>query len=401
MTRSLWLDEPYAPRPPLQTDLTAAVAVLGAGFTGVSTAYWLAQRRVFAVVLEQHAVAFGATGRNAGFVLEGTVPDYPTLVARFGRETARALWASTVDNRRRVLDACAREHIDCDLTVCGSVVATASPREMSELEVQATMLADDGFDCRVVDARWMRAAMPGSDEFLGGLFTPQDVGVHPVRLTRGLAAAAERAGAAICEQTPVAAIEPDGAVWRIATPMGTVRADHVVLGLNAYTALVDRAWQALIRPGRGQVLATAPLSTVLFRHLVYANQGFEYWRQLAGGHVILGGLRRLAIEEEVGTTDVLHPRIQEALEVYLRHLGVPAAIPVTHRWSGIMGFTPDGLPLVGPVPGRDRVYIAGGYSGHGLASAFLAGRMIAELIATGATDYPRALFPDRIVCSRQ
>jgi glycine/D-amino acid oxidase-like deaminating enzyme len=153
----------------------------------------------------------------------------------------------------------------------------------------------------------------------------------------------------------------------------------------------------VIQPTRGQVLATAPVAHPLFPHLVYANEGFEYWRQLPDGRVVLGGLRRLAIEEEVGTADSLHPAIQEGLEAYLRHLGVPAAVPVTHRWSGIMGFSPDHLPLIGPVPGQDRLYIAGGYSGHGLAFAFLAGRMIADLVATGATDYPRALFPQRLL----
>ncbi len=397
MTLSIWLDEPYATRRPLGTDLTTPVAVLGGGITGVSTAYWLSRRGIPSVVLEEHAVAFGATGRNAGFVLEGTVPDYPELVSRHGRQTARALWEFTVENRHRLLAVCAHEQIACDLVACGSVVATASRDEMAHLEKHAAMLTEDGYRCEIVDRRWLREQMSGSDEFIGGLLTPQDVGLHPVRFVRGLATAAARVGAAVYENSAVQAVEREGTMWKVATPLGTVRADHVVLGLNAYTALVDHAWQAVIRPMRGQVLATAPVPHSLFPHLVYANQGFEYWRQLPDGRVVLGGLRRLAIEEEVGTLDTLHPRIQEALDAYLRHLGVPAAVPVTHRWSGIMGFSPDHLPLIGPVPGQGRLYIAGGYSGHGLAFAFLAGRMIAELIATGVTDYPRALFPDRVV----
>jgi glycine/D-amino acid oxidase-like deaminating enzyme len=135
---------------------------------------------------------------------------------------------------------------------------------------------------------------------------------------------------------------------------------------------------------------------VLFRRLFYANRGFEYWRQLPSGEIVLGGLRHLAMHEEVGTQDALHPRIQDALEGYLRDLGAPP-VAITHRWSGSMGFTPDRLPVIGPVPGRDGLYIAGGYSGHGLAFAFLAGRMIAQLIAGGTTEYPRVLFPQRVL----
>ena len=394
---SIWLDEPYAARRPLETNLTTPVAILGGGMTGISTAYWLAQRGISSAVLEEHAVAFGATGRNAGFVLEGTVPDYPELVSRHGRQTARALWEFTVENRRRLLAVCAQERVTCDLVTCGSVVATASRDGMAHLEKHAAMLTEDGYRCEIVDRGWLGEHMSGSDEFIGGLLTPRDVGLHPVRFVRGLATAAQHAGAAVYENTAVRAIARDGTMWKVITQGGTIRADHVVFGLNAYTALVDRAWHMVIQPTRGQVLATAPVAHPLFPHLVYANEGFEYWRQLPDGRVVLGGLRRLAIEEEVGTADSLHPAIQEGLEAYLRHLGVPAAVPVTHRWSGIMGFSPDHLPLIGPVPGQDRLYIAGGYSGHGLAFAFLAGRMIADLVATGATDYPRALFPQRLL----
>jgi glycine/D-amino acid oxidase-like deaminating enzyme len=397
MTISLWLDEAAPHRPALQTNTTAPVAILGGGMSGISTAYWLAQRGIRSVVLEAHRVGFGATGRNAGFVLEGTVPDYPELISRYGREGARSLWDFTVENRRRWLEVCEREPIACDVASCGSVVATASRDEMNRFESHAALLTEDGYRCDLVDGRWLQDHMSRSGDFIGGLYTPQDVGVNPVRFVRGLAAAAERRGVEVYEQTPVRAVERDGAAWTVETATGDVRADRVVLGLNAYTALVDPAWQTLIRTARGQVLATAPVAQILFRHLVYANDGFEYWRQLTDGRVVLGGLRRLAIEEEVGIEDRLHARIQDGLDAYLRHLGVPASTPVTHRWSGIMGFTPDRLPLIGPVVGRDGMYVAGGYSGHGLAFAFLAGRMIAELTATGATDYPRALFPSRVL----
>ena len=395
-TVSLWLDTPHEPRPALDRDIAVPVAILGGGITGISTAYWLSQHGIPSAVLEQHTVASGASGRNAGFLLEGTVPDYPELAAAWGRATARALWDFTIENRRRVQEACASEGINCDLLACGSVVAAASDKELVALTLHGEMLAQDGHACDILDRRAILEELSGAGAFAGGLHNPRDNGLHPVRFVRGLQRAAERS-AATFEATTIRAIEPNGTTWKILTPSGIVRADHVVLSLNAYTALVDPTWTGVIEPVRGQVLATGPVGPRMFRHLFYANQGFEYWRQLPGGEIVLGGLRHLAVAEEVGTQDGLHTRIQDALEGYVRDLGVPSSIPVTHRWSGIMGFTPDRLPLIGPVPGREGLYIAGGYSGHGLAFAFLAGRMIAQLVATGATEYPHVLFPRRLI----
>ncbi|MDR7481459.1 MAG: FAD-dependent oxidoreductase [Armatimonadota bacterium] len=398
MTRSLWLDESYAARPALRGETRASVAIIGAGLTGVSTAYWLAERRVTAVVLDAEAIAAGATGRNGGFLLEGTSPDFTDLATRYGRQAARDLWAFTAENRRRLLDVCAREGLACEVEPGGSIALAASEQAAAILEGNAQALAEDGYPCQWLDRQAVGALLQGAPlarTVVAGLLNPRDVGINPARLTRGLAEVAARRGARIYERTPARALAGGGASWTVTTPEGTVRAEAVVLALNAYAALVDPAWQDVIRPIRGQVLATAPVSQRLFRHLWYAHGGVDYWRQLANGRVLLGGLRRLAASEEVGTDDRLHPRIQRALDGYLRDLGVPP-VAVTHRWSGILGLSPDRLPLIGPVPGRPRLFMAGGYSGQGLAFAFLAGRMLAELLTTGTTTYPRLLYPERV-----
>lgn len=288
-TVSLWLDTPYAPCPSLDRDITVPVAIIGGGISGISTAYWLSQHGIPCAVLEQHTVASGATGRNAGFLLEGTVPDYPELAAAWGRATARALWDFTIENRGRVQDACAREGIDCELIACGSVVAAASDEELAALTLHADMLSQDGYACDLLDRRAVLEELSGAGAFTGGLRNPRDHGLHPVRFVRGLQHAAERGSAATFEATTIRAIEPNGTTWKVLTPSRTVRADHVVLSLNAYTSLVDPTWTNLIQPVRGQVLATGPVGPRRFRHLFYANQGFEYWRQLPGGEIVLGG----------------------------------------------------------------------------------------------------------------
>lgn len=397
MTVSFWLDEPYTPRPPLASDLTAPVAILGGGISGVATAYWLSRAGCACVLVERNVLAGGATGRNAGFLLEGTVPPYDALAERYGLDTASAVWEFTVENRERLIQTCQDERIACECIRCGSVVAASSAAEFEDLRRHAQTLNASGFPREIWDRAAMLERLEGVGGFFGAVYNPQDAGLHPVRFVRGLATVAEQAAARIFEGSPVRSLVRHGNHWSVTTPSGSVRATSVVLGLNAYAATVDPTWYGLIEPVRGQALATAPVGREVFAHLLYANRGFEYWRQLPDGRIVLGGLRHLAPAEEVGTLDTLHPRIQDALTRYLRDLGIPPHVGVTHRWSGIMGFVPDRMPLIGPVVDRPGLYLAGGYSGHGLAFAFLAGRMIAQLIVDGDTEYPRILFPERLV----
>ncbi len=395
-TLSLWLDEPYEPRPTLRGTLKTSVAVVGGGITGISVAYWLSREGIPCCVLERGVVAGGATGRNGGFVQEGTMPGYVELIARFGRAEARALWAFTVENRERMLAVCTEEGIEAEIDPCGCVALISGPDELAEYRREAELLGEDGFPVAILDQTAVAERLGGDRGFIAGVLNPRDVGVHPVRLTRGLARAAERRGARIFEGTHVEGVARAGRTWEAVTSGGRVRAEHLVLALDAYTGLVDARWAPLIRAVRGQVLATAPTSRI-FPHLFYANDGLEYWRQTPAGHVVLGGLRRLALGEEVGTEDRLHPKIQEALEAYLRDLGVPRMVPVAYRWSGAIAISRDRLPLIGPVPADRGLFLAAGYTGQGLAFAFLAGRMIAQLIALGRTDYPSVLFPERLV----
>ena len=396
-TVSLWLDEPYEPRPPLRGDLHLPVAVVGGGITGISVAYWLSRAGVSCCVLERDVVAGGATGRNGGFVQEGTTPGYADLIARFSRSEAQALWTFTVENRDRLLQTCAEEGIEAEVDPCGTVALASDRQELEELAREAALLSEDGFPVRLLEAEEVAERLGGRPGFAGGMYNPRDIGIHPVRFTRGLAAVGERRGVRIFERTPVLGIERAGTGWKAVTPAGTVQADRLVLALDAYTENLEAPWARWIRAVRGQVLATAPLPRRLFAHLFYANDGLEYWRQTPSGRVVLGGLRRLYAQEEVGTEDRLHPGIQGALEAYLRALGVPSPLPVTHRWSGAIGVSRDHLPLIGPVPGEPGLLLAAGYTGQGLAFAFLAGRMIAELLVKGSTQYPQALFPGRLV----
>ena len=146
---------------------------------------------------------------------------------------------------------------------------------------------------------------------------------------------------------------------------------------------------------RGQMLATAPAPPT-FDRPVYADHGFDYWRQLPDGRVVLGGWRNLDPASEVGTADVLHGGIQQRMEEFLHRFAPLRGVPVTHRWSGTMGFSKDGLPLVGPVPGAAGALAGVGFTGHGFGFAMLAGQALAATVDDGRHPFCDDLTPYRL-----
>ena len=143
---------------------------------------------------------------------------------------------------------------------------------------------------------------------------------------------------------------------------------------------------------RGQMLATAP-DKPLFPQPIYANHGYDYWRQDHQGRIVLGGWRNLDPENEVGHDETVSPSIQDNMEAVLRTGGGEA--PVSHRWAGIMGFSRDGLPIVGPVPGQPAAVVGAGFTGHGFGFAFSAGVGLADLITEGTNPVVSMFTPHR------
>jgi glycine/D-amino acid oxidase-like deaminating enzyme len=149
-----------------------------------------------------------------------------------------------------------------------------------------------------------------------------------------------------------------------------------------------------VDPVRGQMLATAPAPRI-FDLPIYADHGFDYWRQDALGRVVLGGWRNLDPGSEVGFDDVLHPGIQARMEAFIRRFPPLREVPITHRWSGIMGFSRDGLPMVGPAPGAPGALVAAGFTGHGFGFAWLAGEALATLVTEGQHPVSDTFSPRR------
>jgi gamma-glutamylputrescine oxidase len=369
VTLSVWRDASRS-----SENLRVDVAILGGGVAGLAVARQCVARGLVPAVIEARDLAAGATGRNAGFAMTGLADPYEALVARWGRAGARAVWEVSQQNLREILDdVVRREGVACELVPYGSVVAAWSERERTTLERSCAMLVEDGFDARWLDARAVAERL-GSARYHGGIFVSQDHGIHPVSLVHGLAERVRAAGGHILEGHEARAIETEGEGVVVRTSKTTVRASYAVLCTNAYTASLEPSLASLVRPVRGQALCVEGVDGAL-RSLLYTDEGFQYARPLPDGRVVAGGWRRAFADTEVGLADECSEGVQAGIESWLRESWPQwSAARVTHRWSGAMGFSPDGLPVIGVLEARPRVGYVVGFTGHGLGFAFAAAR---------------------------
>ncbi|HKT03826.1 MAG TPA: FAD-dependent oxidoreductase [Rugosimonospora sp.] len=351
------------------------VAVVGGGVMGVATAYWLARRGLAPLLLERGRIGGGASGRNAGIFLPGVHPlEDATLV-------------------RSVL---ADEDIDAGHATPGHLALASSPAVFDEYRAEVSRRPATAAPLHALDrgACEELLGMRIAAHFAGGRWLPGGGVIQPARLVYGLGAAAARHGARMAPDTEVTGVRrtgPEG--YTVHTRRGSVRAGQVVLAGNTGVARLSAALAPLIRPVRGQVMATRPLPPV-FRLGLAVDFGSVYWRQDPHGVVVIGGCRDQATGD-AERTDVLalHEPVQRALGAFL-----PAAFPgfppftVGWRWAGIMDGTADGRPLIGAVPGADGLWVIAGFGGHGLPPALGAGQALTETIASGRPAAALTLF---------
>jgi glycine/D-amino acid oxidase-like deaminating enzyme len=333
------------------------VAIVGAGVTGCSAALRLAEAGKTVRVHDQRGVAEGASGRNGGFALTGGATLYDVARETYGREEARAYWQWT----ERALDRIEELAGDA-LTRPGSYRLAADEEEREQVRREYDALREDGFHAEWIDD----VAGPLAGKIHGGVHHAGDGTIQPARFVRRLAARAADAGAEIREHDRV-------------DDLAALDADQVIVATDGYGHGLVPELADLIWPTRGQVIVSEPLDRVLYDRPHYARQGFDYWQQLPDGRVLLGGFRDVSIMDELTDVEETTPTIQASLEKFMAELiGEPPRI--SHRWAGIFGLTQDFLPLVGRVPGRDGLWVAGGYSGHGNIPGFACGELIADAI---------------------
>ncbi len=354
---SYWLSEPHDPLPVRCLDGPPDVAVVGGGITGCSCALALAEAGLRVRLYESREIAGGASGRNGGFALRGGAAPYPVIVDSIGREAAAGLWRWTED----AVAALAAAAGDA-FRPSGSLRLAADEEERDELEAEYEALREDGFA-----AEWRDDLPPPlAGRYPAAIFHPPDGVLQPARLVRRLAARAAEAGVEIREHTMVGSREETGA-------------DTVVVATDGYPSGLLGELEGLIVPTRGQVIATEPVPERLFEVPHYGRHGFDYWHQAPDGRIVAGGFRDVSLQDEFTADEVTTPVVQEALEAFVESL-LGRRVAVEHRWAGIFGMVFDFLPVVGPVPGEDRLWVAGGYSGHGNVLGFACGRLVARAI---------------------
>lgn len=380
MTVSLWQDGSASARH--RHDFL----VVGAGISGASAAYWLASRGEDVALIDAGGVAAGASGKSAGMLLLGTADPYSRVVDLYGRERAREVWAFTRDNR-----ALLSEHVigggehDVALRVVrreGTMSAAVSEHELSETKRSCALLVEDGFEHELVDARTIREAY-GSEHFHGGVRDPRGMTVDPARLTRRVAElAVERGATTYLHHRVIDHAEDEGGVV-VRTTEGTFEGQMLLLCGNAWSPRLDPHLEGRVVPARGQMLATEPLPRVT-PWGVYADFGYEYFWQLETGEVVAGGWRQHHADAEKGYLDETTDTIQDGVWSFMtRAIPALAGAEITHRWAGVMGFSGDGLPFVGELPGRPRSKYLAGHTGHGFGFAFLAAKKLVAMAVDG------------------
>ena len=355
MSTPFWAPPPekYPGRPPAKAD----VLIIGGGIAGTSLLWHLTNRRVDAVLVEREHIAWGASGRNAGFLLAGVASSYAEAVRTYGREKARELWEITNENHDRMIEAARGQEVGHRRL--GTAILPSGEDERALLIESEQLLQEDSFQ-----ARWDGRR----------LINPRDGEINPAAMVGALARQAKPG--AIREGVYVTSMTPRALDVVLTAGEDECEAGVVILATNAYTPQLVPSVK--IQPTRAQMLATAPESTTTIDIPVYSHFGYRYWRQLATGEVLIGGWRDTTLETEKTLDAEPTAEIQKQLDRAVRELGAKAE--VTHRWAGTMGFTESGLPMAGPLEGMPHVYICAGFTGHGMGFAFMTAKQVAEMI---------------------
>ena len=375
----LWQSDLAVTRPALDGDVTADVAIVGGGIGGLAAAWHLADRGIRATVIEARAVASGASGRNGGFLIAGAAPMYNDARALFGDDLARRIYAATLAAQQEVYAVAEEVGASVSFRRVGLLRLAVDAEEADHVRDHHRALAEHGFPGRIVEGQDLPAplARPGR----AGLLTDHDAAVHPVGWVRSLATALERRGVTILEGTTVTTARRERLVT---APAGKVRYDALVVAADGELGAVIPELAGRVRPRRLHMVATAPLQHAHVARPVSARYGYEYYQQLPDGRIVLGGFSDLDGPDSYTDRDEASASVHARLARYLvDELGVAA--PVTHRWIGTAGYTDDQRAVAGAAPGRDRAYVMGGYCGTGNLCAWVAGRIVADLIATGSS----------------
>lgn len=368
---SYWLDMPYSSRPALSANISADVAIIGGGISGVAAAYHSAKQGFKTVLLEKAAAASGSAGKNGGMVVEGFSMDFLEAADRYGAEAARDSWQRTVE-ARKTLQALVREHrIDCGFEQPGSLYVSTTAAEADWLRKEAQARKNAGIDCQLLQPEQNLQPSP----FNLQLYNPGDCLVHPAKFVRGLAAAAEQLGVKIYEGT--VALQFDA--HRVTTAQGIVTADKIVLAVESG---MDGLLPQQGRVVNEQAIVTDPLTDAQFASLDWQTGGM-FWP--TGSDYInirkIGKRLFASYHISMNPSDQEQARQQQKqLELICKYLPTlkQTELKISHCWTGLLLITERSRPYIGK---QNGVYEIFGSGGNGLTNGMLAGKILAEHLA--------------------
>ncbi len=397
--RNFWLTTVEMPQTntaralPERTD----VAVIGAGFTGLSAARELARKGTQVVVLEAETIGWGASSRNGGMVLTGLKLGVDKLISKYGREKTRAMYAASIASIDCVEQIVREEDIDCDFSRSGHLEVACKQKHFDGYARQVEVIAREfNHRLRIVPRNDLHSEI-GSNIYYGGMVDEISAGANPARYVAGLAQAALRAGGCIYESTRVEAVERasrDGnGGWNIMTSRGPLWAREVMVATSGYTGKATPALQKRIVPIGSYIIVTEALPEAVARELsphnrmIFDSKNYLYYYRLTPDRRMLFGGRAAFFPETADS-------IRQSAEILRR--GMIDVYPqlrdtaVDYVWGGTLDFAFDIMPHAGQM---DGMYYALGYAGHGVAMATYLGQKIAQFICTGRDENPYAGIP--------
>jgi glycine/D-amino acid oxidase-like deaminating enzyme len=363
------------------------VAVIGAGFTGLSAARTLAKLGAKVAVLEAETIGWGASSRNGGMVLTGMKLGVNKLISMYGRELAQRMYAVSLETvdcvERIILD----EAIDCDFSRCGHLEVACKQKHFDDYARQAEVIEREfNHKLRVVEKNGLSAEI-GSAIYYGGMVDKVSAGLNPASYVFGLARAAINAGSEIFERTRVVSLaresQQGGPVWRVTTSHGELWAREVFVGTSGYTSQATPKLRKRIIPIGSFIITTGVLAEALAYELsprnrmIYDSKNYLYYYRLTPDRRMLFGGRAAFFPENSQTVRRSGEILRRGMiDVYPQLRDVK----VEYVWGGTLDFAFDIMPHAGQV---DGMYYALGYAGHGVAMATYQGQKMAELIAKG------------------
>jgi glycine/D-amino acid oxidase-like deaminating enzyme len=368
------------------------VAVIGAGYTGLSAARTLAKRGGKVAVLESESIGWGASSRNGGMVLSGMKLGVNKLISMYGRELTKRMYAASLSTIDCVEQIVREESIECDFARCGHLEVACKQKHFDDYARQVEVIAREfNHQLRVVQRQDLGEEI-GSDIYYGGMVDEVSAGLNPARYVAGLGHAAMKAGAEVFEGTRVEKIERESqkgeAGWKIVTSRGSLWAREVLVGTSGYTGSATPALQKKIIPIGSFIVTTEVLPEKLAHELsprnrmIYDSKNYLYYYRLTPDRRMLFGGRAAFFPENDQT-------IRRSAEILRR--GMIDVYPllrdakIDYVWGGTLDFAFDIMPHAGQM---DGMYYAVGYAGHGVAMATYQGQKMAELIAGDKPDNP-------------